>query len=108
MLKQRGGKREGSGRKKGEATLVGERIRNKISEMIEKEQVPLIKALLDKAKKGDVFAFKELFDRAFGRASQAIELSGKDGKDLPIPILKIQNVFTNHSNTEDNSSNEED
>lgn len=39
--------------------------------------------------------------------SERQELTGKDGKDLPTPILTLSNVSRNDSNTEDNIITEE-
>jgi hypothetical protein len=46
----------------------------------------IAEALLDKAASGDVSAIKELGDRLDGKAVATTELTGADGKDLPIGI----------------------
>jgi hypothetical protein len=50
--------------------------------MVFNEITPIGQKLIAKAKTGDVQAVKELFDRAFGKAPQAI--TGADGRDLKI------------------------
>lgn len=81
-MAQRGGKREGSGRKKGLASIKAEEARNLLAQMVFDEITPIGEILIRKAKKGDIMAVKELFDRAFGKAPQAV--TGADGKDLKI------------------------
>lgn len=39
-------------------------------------------ALISKARKGDVLAFKELMDSAYGKIAVKTELTGRDGKDF--------------------------
>lgn len=45
---------------------------------------PINQALIDKAIAGDIQAIKELHDRVFGKAPQAI--TGPNGKDLTIIV----------------------
>ena len=42
-----------------------------------------------KAKDGDYSFYRDLMDRIHGRPIQKSELTGKDGKDLPTPIMQI-------------------
>lgn len=81
----RGGYRENAGRKKGYSALKAEEARRIFSEMIMAEIEPIGKALIAKAKKGDVGAIKELFDRAFGRAGQSLDITTE--AVLPRPIM---------------------
>lgn len=74
---QRGGKREGSGRKKGLATIEREKVKDYIAQRIADSAEPLVDVLLEKGLKGDVPAIKELFDRGFGKASQAVDVTSK-------------------------------
>lgn len=76
-----GGARPGAGRKKGFAGLAAERTRIKVAEMVEAEIVPLTLAQIEKAKKGDTQAFKELLDRGFGKVKDSVDLT-TDGEKL--------------------------
>jgi hypothetical protein len=46
----------------------------------------IAEALIDKAASGDVSAIKELGDRLDGKAIATQEITGADGKDLPLSI----------------------
>ena len=63
----RGGKRPGAGRKKGFSAITAEESRKVIAELVVNDIVPITKALIKKAKQGDVKAASLLFDRAFGK-----------------------------------------
>jgi len=90
----RGGKRPGAGRPKDskeKQTLIREQAILVLREKVLAEIGPIAEALIQKAKKGDTYAAKELFDRAFGKAPQ--EITGADGKDLiPVPIYNGNSV----------------
>lgn len=80
-----GGKRPGSGRKKGSVashTLEAATAKALLITMFCARQVKINNALLKKAETGDVPAIKECFDRVYGKAVQETILMGKDGKDL--------------------------
>lgn len=81
-----GGKREGAGRKKGVHTLLAEQGRNRIAAYLDKHLPEILEALAQKARVGDVPAIKELFDRAWGKAPQGLEVSGKDGQAIQVEI----------------------
>ena len=49
----------------------------------------ILMAMRAKATKGDVRAAEVLLDRAFGKAKQVIEATGKDGADLLTPTINI-------------------
>ena len=102
-----GGKREGAGRKKGQATLLGEKIRIKIAEMIEKEQVPLIAKQIEKAKEGDTTAFRELFDRAFGKPVTPIDHGMTEEMQqmifAPFELIKKNKLDDTHTGTKQDS-----
>ena len=83
---KRGGYRKGAGRKKGYAAKGAEEARRILSEMVMREIKPIGIALIKKAKKGDITAARELFDRAFGKASQLTEID-LSNKTSPGPIL---------------------
>lgn len=77
-----GGRREGSGRKKGPATIEREKVKDFIAQQIALHAHEIVGVLMEKSLTGDVPAIKELFDRGFGKAMQGVELSGKDGEQL--------------------------
>lgn len=88
-MAQRGGKRDGSGRKKGEATLYSEALKSKIAELVSVDAHEMVVAQIEKAKKGDTIAFKELMDRTLGKAPQAV--TGFDGKELRVIFDSVFN-----------------
>lgn len=73
-----GGYRPGAGRKKGFAALAAERTRIQVAKMVEEEIIPLTKAQIEKAKKGDSVAYNALMNRAFGMPRQNLGLDGGD------------------------------
>jgi hypothetical protein len=88
----RGGARPGAGRPKDskeKQTLVKEQALLALRELVLKEITPIAEALITKAKTGDIPAIKELFDRAFGKAPQAI--TGEDGGAL---IINFDTAFS--------------
>jgi hypothetical protein len=86
---KRGGHREGSGRKKGAATLYSEALKAEIAKLVKVAAPEMIKAQIKKAKDGDTYAFKELMDRTLGKAPQAI--TGPDGGVLQIMFDQVFN-----------------
>lgn len=83
-----GGKRQGAGRKKGFATLESERQRDYVAKVLVKEFKPIVKKAVDQAKDGDKSAREWLADRAFGKATNAVEISNPDGSLKTIIIQK--------------------
>lgn len=69
-----GGKRAGAGRKQGFPAIKAEEARRVFAERVAAEIEPIADALIAKAKKGDVRAAMELFNRAWGRPLQTVEL----------------------------------
>lgn len=65
------------GRKKGLASIKAEEARNILAQMVFDEITPIGLKLIKEAKKGNVAAMKELFDRAFGKAPQALDIKGQ-------------------------------
>lgn len=60
-----------------------------------KDITDIVKALKDKAKKGDIQAIKEIFDRCLGKSEQPI--TGSGGGPIPITIVdyaKIEDADT--------------
>jgi hypothetical protein len=91
----KGGKQPGAGRPKGslaKSTIEAMELRKRLIEAASAEWDMIIRGLLRNATRGDVPAIRELFDRIFGKASQPLEHTGKDGKELPTPILINMNV----------------
>jgi len=81
-----GGKRPGAGRPKGtvaKSTLEAIVLKQKLIEAYSLKADKINDALIKKAIAGDVAAIKELHDRTWGKSTQGVELSGKDGKELP-------------------------
>lgn len=76
-MAQRGGKRPGAGRKKGFAAVEAEKQRQLLVERLAPHVEEIVAALAEKAKSGDVAAAKELFDRAWGKATQTVEVEDK-------------------------------
>lgn len=75
-----GGRRPGAGKPKGTKqpqTLEKEMARAQLAEIVAAEIHPIAMALLKKAKAGDVMAARELFDRAWGKAPQAVDVTSK-------------------------------
>lgn len=91
----KGGVRPGAGRPKGSKdpnTLVKERAMLVLREMVLAEIEPIAQALIKKGKTGDVQAIRELFDRAFGKAPQAI--TDADGQSL---VLAFDSAFRHYA-----------
>lgn len=87
----RGGTNHKGGRPKGSIathTLKAQTAKAKLIELVEAEIVPIVMALIEKANKGDSFAARELFDRAWGKSHQATDLTVK-GK----PTIIIESVI---------------
>lgn len=83
----RAGNNHKGGRPKGSVganTLRAQKIREYILKQIEKELAPMIAAMINKVKKGDTLAFKELLDRAMGKATESIDVTS-NGQTIVIP-----------------------
>lgn len=76
---KKGGRPKGS---KASHTLEAEAAKAELVRMYIENIKPINQALIDKALTGDIQAIKELHDRVYGKAPQAI--TGPDGKDLKI------------------------
>ncbi len=55
-----------------------------------KKLAMLADKLVTKALDGDITAMKEIGDRLDGKPAQAVELGGKDGKDLSFTITFVK------------------
>jgi hypothetical protein len=84
----RGGYRPNAGRKKGYSTIEAEKARELIVRTLAESLEPIVKSLIKLAKKGDIHAVKELFDRAYGRPPQAQEYI-EDSRQIPSNIIVI-------------------
>ena len=79
--KKWGGKRSGSGKKKGSKashTLQAQEFKKLLIQEVLKEQRPIIKALIKRAKSGDMFAMREVLDRVIGKVTDKLELEAGD------------------------------
>lgn len=88
-MAQRGGKREGAGRKKGLASILADKARDYIAEQIDKELKPIVEKAIEQAKAGDYKAREWLSERGWGKAVQAIVTKDEEGNDLPITGIVI-------------------
>lgn len=88
----RGGVRQGAGRPKASRTIEKEKLKDYIAEQVALHGPEIVSVLLDKARQGDVQAIRELFDRGFGKPSQAVDVTTK-GEPIvmsPETIAKAQ------------------
>lgn len=82
------------GRKKGEKTLAAERARAFIANEIVKYMPIIFDSLMNEVKKGNVQAAKELLDRGFGRAPQALDITTKGEKlENSQEVKELSNKF---------------
>ena len=82
--KKNGGPRPNSGRKVGYRaphTLKTEVLRATLIKQYEENALEINKALIDKAKTGEVAAIKELFDRVWGKSMQPMNIENKETKE---------------------------
>lgn len=93
-MAQRGGRREGAGRKKAHHTIQAEAAKKQLIEAYLKNIKPINEALIKKAKKGDLAAIKELHDRVYGKAVQPIG----NADDKPFEIA-FDSSFKEHAAT---------
>lgn len=89
----KGGYRPGAGRKKGLASIEAEKARDFIAQKVSASLEPIISNLIKQAKDGNVQTVKELFDRAWGRSVQSVDLQNKI--QLPIPIMELPQLEEN-------------
>ena len=78
----RGGYRQNAGRKIGFAARSAEEARILFAERLAEEIEPIANILISEAKKGNIRAIKELFDRAWGRPPQ----------DISFPVSLTQSI----------------
>lgn len=75
MTTQRGGKREGSGRKKGFPALQHEKAREFLAIKLATEFGPIVDKAIEQAKNGDTEARRWLTDRAWGKAKESVDVN---------------------------------
>lgn len=107
-----GGAQPGAGRPKGSLanhTLQAQEFRKQLMQRLIEEAKPIIDALFKKGKQGDIVAIREIMNRTVGIPTQNLELTGKDGKDLPTPIMNylVQNPQITFGNVQRHDSDEQ-
>lgn len=73
-----GGRRIGAGKPKGYKaphTITAEASKARLIEMASLAIEPIARALIAKAEQGDVPAIKELFDRAWGKSKESVDMN---------------------------------
>ena len=88
-MAQRGGKREGAGRKKGVASILADKARDYIAQQGENSRKEIVDKAIEQAKVGDYKAREWLSERGWGKAVQAIVTKDEEGNDLPITGIVI-------------------
>ena len=88
---QRGGKRIGAGRKKEQRTIQSEKFREYLIEEVIKEKAPIVKALIDKAKLGEILAIKEVLERVAGKVKEQVEIGGINDNPIEVSIVSMIN-----------------
>ena len=84
-----GGKRPGAGRKPGIKAKIAEAYNELLAKEVNKEGLPIIQALITKAKTGDIPAIKELHDRLMGKAPQPFQ-DDEGNAILPFQLIVKQ------------------
>lgn len=97
----KGGKRAGSGRKKGIFTIEREKMKEYIATKIAEQGESIVQVLIDKALDGDIAAIKELFDRGFGKATQGVDVTSK-GERLSIDDNQLEQLIRARTTRTDN------
>jgi len=76
-----------------EATEKSRALKKALINAVSEDDIKKIgQILIDKAKKGDIPAIKELFDRLWGRSPQSVEIGGEDGGPIPVSIVDYSKV----------------
>jgi hypothetical protein len=81
MPRQKGTPKTG-GRKKGSVNLASAEFKDVLRNEVPKALEVLKELLQSDSEQIQLAAAREIFDRVYGKAAQAIEVSGKDGADL--------------------------
>lgn len=82
------------GRKKGEATILREKAKDYLARRVEEEIEPIADKLIEKAQTGDVPAIKELFDRAWGKSKESMDVTSGGN------VIPIYNGISRHNSNE--------
>lgn len=87
------------------STLLGEAIRKVAEDEAEPQDVLIVKALLSKAKSGDISAIREVWDRLEGKPQQSTDITS-DGEKIQtgVVILPSKNENTLETTTETRES----
>lgn len=95
-MSEHGGKRPGSGRKIGSLaahTLDAQTVRQYLIQEVIKAKKPIVMALINKGKKGDVSALREILDRVLGKVKEQVDLNANSQtqslEDIQNKITKI-------------------
>lgn len=59
------------------STIKADEARTILAQMVFREITPIGNKLLKEAKKGNIAAIKELFDRSFGKPPQSLDIKGQ-------------------------------
>ena len=82
----KGGRPKGS---KSNHTLEAAAAKAKIIEMVNANIVAIIQPMITKAITGDVPAARELMDRAYGKATQAVVTLDSDGNNVSLQSINV-------------------
>lgn len=101
---KKGGRPRGT---KTAVTIAREKAREYLSRRVEEEIEPIADSLIAKAQDGDVPAIKELFDRAWGKSKEAMDITsgGERIVFMPSEILTKHNIHEGTSQNTEGSSN---
>ena len=94
-----GGRPRGS---KARHTLQAEAIRAYLIEEVIKQKVGITKALIKKAKSGDITAIKEVYDRVLGKPKEQVELPNE------VHYIKTEKLIAFIENSESGTSEKRD
>ena len=70
--------------------------RQRLAKKFDEDFDGIVGPMFEAAKAGDVQAFRALFEHAFGKAPQAIELSGPDGEPVRVEQRGVSLVAVAH------------
>ena len=98
MPAPKGHKKYGGGIKKGQRqkkTIAKEEAQEITRQIIMSELVPILNALIDKCRDGDVGAIKEALERALGKVKDTLEVDNK----IPFQIIQIGKIQKDEKGT---------